>query len=292
VDREGRAMGKRFVRDFACTVAAGLLAMAWAGGAAAVVSIDTCRILDGFGETYNATADLHACGGDCLVVANDRITINLQGHSIAQDCPTPFGAGVTDGGIARDVIVLKNGAISGFVFGVELDTSTRTEVRNIGVAANGLDGILVGSRSLVKGCEAVSNGLDGILGGDGVRGADNVQVQDCEASGNGASGIRVGNRCLVTLNTAEENLEDGIATGGFCTVTRNTASGNDDDGIDVGRDGAVDGSKSLVTLNRTDDNFDVGARVKCPSTVTNNVSSGNDVNYVFDGAGCVAINNQ
>ena len=74
----------------------------------------------------------------------------------------------------------------------------------------------------MKGCEAESNGFGGILGGDGVRGKDNVQVQDCEASGNGANGIRVGNRCLVTLNTAEENFEDGIATGGFCTVSRNT----------------------------------------------------------------------
>ena len=46
-----------------------------------------------FGQTYNATADLHACGGDCLVVANNRITINLKGHSIIQDCPTPFGPG-------------------------------------------------------------------------------------------------------------------------------------------------------------------------------------------------------
>jgi hypothetical protein len=285
-------MGKTMFRDLACAMVAALVTMVWVGGAAAAVSIDTCRVLDTFGQTYNATADLHACGGDCLVVANNRITINLQGHSIIQDCPTAFGAGITDGGIPRDLTVVKNAAVSGFVFGIELDSSTRSEVRNVGVTANSLDGILVGNKSLVKECEAVSNGFGGILGGDGVRGADNVQVQDCEASGNAANGIRMGNKCLVTLSTAEENLEDGIATGGACTVSRNTASGNDDDGIDVGRDGAVDGSKSLVTLNRTDDNFDVGTRVKCPSTVTNNVSSGNAVNYVFDGAGCIKINNQ
>jgi hypothetical protein len=285
-------MGKRIVMNLACAMVAALVTMVWVGGAAAAVSIAACGVLNTFGQTYNATADLHACGGDCLVVANNRITINLQGHSIIQDCPTAFGAGVTDGGIARDLTVVKNGAITGFVFGIELDTSARSEVRDIGVASNSLDGILVGNRSLVKGCEAVSNGFGGILGGDGVRGTDNVQVQDCEASGNSANGIRVGNRCLVTLSTAEENFEDGIATGGACTVSRNTASGNDDDGIDVGQDGAVDGSKSTVTLNRTDDNFDVGTRVKCPSTVTNNVSSGNLVAYVFDGAGCITSNNQ
>ena len=285
-------MGKRIVRDLACAMVAALAAMVWVGGAATAVPLAACGVLNTFGETYNATGDLHACGGDCLVVANNRITINLQGHSIIQDCPTAFGAGVTDGGIARDQTVVKNGAITGFVFGIELDSSDRSEVRNIGVASNSLDGIIVGSRSLVKECEAVSNGFGSILGGDGVRGADNVQVRDCEASGNGANGIRVGNRCLVILNTAEENFEDGIATGGACTVSHNTASGNDDDGIDVGRDGAVDGSRSIVTVNRTDDNFDVGTRVRCPSTVTNNVSSSNFVNYVFDGDGCSDIDNQ
>lgn len=285
-------MGKRIVRDLACAIVAALATVVWVGGAGAVVPLAACGVLNTFGQTYNVTADLHASGGDCLVVANNRITINLRGHSIIQDSPTAFGAGVTDGGIARDQTVVRNGAITGFVFGIELDTSTRSTVREIRVAENSLDGILVGDKSLVKGCEAESNGFGGILGGDGVRGKDHVQVQDCEASGNGANGIRVGDHCLVTLNTAEENFEDGIATAGFCTVTRNTASGNDDDGIDVGRDGAVDGSKSLVTLNRTDDNFDVGTRVKCPSTVTNNVSSGNFVNYVFDGAGCADRNNQ
>ena len=210
--------------------------MVWAGGASAAVSIAACGILNTFGQTYNATADLKACGGDFLVVANNRITIDLQGHSIIQDCPTPFGAGVTDGGIARDLTVVKNGAITGFVFGIELDSSTRNEVRNVTTASNTLDGIFVGDRSLVKDCASVDNGLDAILGGDGVRGKERVQVQNCEASGNGANGIHVGNRCLVTANTAEENLEDGIATGGSCTVSRNTASDNDDDGIDVGHE--------------------------------------------------------
>jgi parallel beta-helix repeat protein len=290
--REDRAMSMRFVRGPAGAVLAALVTMAWVSGAAAAVPLAACGTLDQFNQTYNLTADLHASGGDCLVVAADRITINLKGHSIIQDNPTPFGAGVTDGGIARNLTVVKNGAIIGFVFGIELDSSTRNEVRNVTTEGNILDGIFVGDRSLVKDCTSVDNGLDAILGGDGVRGKERVQVQNCEASGNGANGIRVGNRCLVTANTAEENLEDGIATGGSCTVSRNTASDNDDDGIDVGHEGEFDGSKSLVTANLTDDNFDVGNRVKCPSTVTNNMSSGNGQNYLFDGAGCFLSNNQ
>jgi parallel beta-helix repeat protein len=286
-------MGMRFVRVLGCALLAALVAMTWVSGAAAVVTIAACGTLSTFGQAYNVTADLHASGGDCLVVANNRITINLQGHSIIQDTASAFGAGITDGGIARDLTVVKNGSIKGFVFGIELDSSTRSDVRNVTVSENDLDGILIGDNSLVKASVAHDNGLTGILGGDGIRGKDRAQVQDSEASGNGANGIRVGNRCLVTGNTAEENLEDGIATGGSCTVSRNTASDNDGDGIDVGQeDGTVNGSKSLVTANLTEDNFDDGIRVECPSTVTNNVSSGNFLNYDFVGGNCTTSNNK
>lgn len=289
--REDRAMSMRFVQGLAGAVLAALVTMTWVSGAAAAVPLAACGTLDQFNQTYNVTADLHASGGDCLVVSANRITINLQGHSIIQDLQTSFGAGVTDGGIARDLTVVKNGAIVGFVFGIELDSSRRNEILNVTASGNTLDGISVGDNSLVKDCDAVDNGLDAILGGDGVRGKERVQVQGCFASGNGANGIHVGNRCLVTANVAEENLEDGIASGGSCTVSRNTASDNDDDGIDVGHEGEFDGSKSLVTANLTDDNFDVGRRVKCASTVTNNVSSGNGQNFLFDGVGCFTSNN-
>jgi len=286
-------MGKRLLCGLARAMATALITAVWVSGAAAAVSIiSSCGTLSTANQTYNLAGDLHAAGGDCLVVANSRITINLQGHSIVQDTPTPFGAGITDGGIARDLTVVRNGTISGFVFGIELDSSTRSDVRNVTVVENDLDGILVGDNSLVKTVTANNNGFTGILGGDGIRGKERAQIQDSEASANGANGIRVGNRCLVTGSTAEENLEDGIATGGSCTVSHNTASDNDGDGIDVGQeDPAVNGSKSTVTANLAENNFDVGIRVECPSTVSNNAASDNGQNYDLIGGNCTVNNN-
>ena len=55
--------------------------------AAAVMNIDGCQTLDKFGATYRVTQDLSSCDTACLVVANDRITIDLQGHEITSDCP-------------------------------------------------------------------------------------------------------------------------------------------------------------------------------------------------------------
>src|SRR5262249_12059790 len=101
---------------------------------AAVTNIDACQVLDKFGETYLATQDLSSCGTDCLVVANDRITIDLQGHQIFDDCVS-FGAGITDAGIARDGITVKNGTASLYFFGIDLSASTRTTVRNVTASA-------------------------------------------------------------------------------------------------------------------------------------------------------------
>jgi len=61
--------------------------------------------------------------GDCLVVANNRITIDLQGHSITGQCAS--SAGVTDGGLARDLTVVKDGSIASIGVGVLLARSTR-----------------------------------------------------------------------------------------------------------------------------------------------------------------------
>ena len=178
------------------SIAAVLFTIVWAGGADAVVSISACGTLS-VRETYNLTADLHAMGGDCLVVANNGIVINLQGHSVIQDQATPFGAGITDGGIARDGTVVKGkGTVTGFVFGIELDSSTRNQILNVTVSDSALDGIFVGDSSLVKGCSADSNGFGDILGGDGIHGKSRVQVEASVVSNNGANGIRVGQGCL------------------------------------------------------------------------------------------------
>src|SRR5262245_17804975 len=90
-------MGARYVRVLEDALGVVLVTAAGVSGAAAAVPLSACGTLGTANETDNVTAGLHADGGDCLVVANNRITINLQGHSIIQDTPTAFGAGITDG---------------------------------------------------------------------------------------------------------------------------------------------------------------------------------------------------
>jgi parallel beta-helix repeat protein len=288
VNREESTMGKR-VQGLAKAVFAVVLAMTWVTGAGAqVISIHACQTLTTAGATYRLTDDIFACG-DCLIVAANRITIDLQGFGIVQEIGCFSGSGITDGGVAREQIVVKNGVTfsdedGSFDYGIDLRATIRTEVRTFGTIFNNIDGIAVGNRTLVKDCLSLLNLENGISAGNF------AQVQECGAYLNGfaggddLAGIRVGDRCLITQNEASGNVDDGILTGASCTVTHNTASFNES-GI------SVEGTNSLVSHNTTNDNYNEGIEVQCPGTVTHNHSSGNGEDYVFEGPGCFQSNN-
>jgi len=301
---------KGLLRGLTLAAFAALGTMICVASAGAITRINSCGPLSTVGETYILTADLESCG-DCLVVANNRITIDLAGRTIAGSCvDAAVGAGITDSGKARLGTIVKNGTITGFDTGVDLGSSTRTEIRNLTSSANSADGIVVGDRSLVKGCTIQGNGRDGIS----IEGILSLgQVQDCTIGGsealegNGGDGIHGGSRLLITRNTVVGN-KNGIVVGEFSTVSFNVSSGNTFFGVSAL-------SRSLVTGNITMGNGPppeipvpddiangsggdgVGIDVECPSTVTNNQSSGNGFdNYNLYNIGsvlpCQDINNK
>ena len=277
-------MHKRSVWRMAAVTVATVAALIWASAASAAgaVYISSCQTLSTSNAVYKLTADLASCG-DCLVVASNRITIDLQGHSITGDCES--SAGVTDGGIARDWTVVKNGSIASFRVGVLLSSSTRSQVRGIQVTSN-IIGIWAGDNSLVTSCSATFNRATDEEFGYGIIVGDHSQVEGCDASRNGLTGILAGNHCLITRNTANLNIDEGIATGSSCIVSFNTAIFNEFDGIDVGDGSSASGAHSLVTGNYVFGNGDGGIEVTCPSDVTNNTSSTNGSNYTFRGTNC------
>ncbi len=272
-------MHKRSVgRIGAMSIALGA-ALAWADGAnaAGAVNISSCQTLSTPNTVYRLTTDLTSCS-TCLVVAGNRITIDLQAHSVTSTCPPFFiGPAITDQGVIYDSIVVKNGAVSGFAVGLHL-RSTRVSV--IGVEANnGSIGIyVVGAHSLIKSSVARNNRVFGILA-DG----DRTQVQQCDASNNGETGMVVGAHCLVTMNTANNNGLAGIfinGGGGDCTVSFNTTNNNGSFGITTEFSNAGD----LITHHTAMGNGGTDFRVLCPSDVTFNTSSGLPTSYQFLGS--------
>jgi hypothetical protein len=260
---------KGLLRGLALAAFAVLGTMTWVGSAGAVTRTESCGELSTFGETYILTSDLTLASCEtCFVVANDRITIDLGGHTISGPCTDvagagPFSAGVTDGGTTRQGTTVKNGKITGFEGGINLGSSTRTVIRNLEVSKNAANGLVLGAQSLVKGCTVESNGQDGInIAGDF------SQVQDCTISGNGGTGINaLVTRMLVTRNTVGGNVS-GIVAGESSTVSFNTSSDNSNFGVWVG-------IHSRITGNTTSGNGNSGVATDGLSLVSNNISNDN-----------------
>jgi hypothetical protein len=280
----------KIARAWRCPAVAAVAVLTWATAASAlVIEIDSCQTLSVPGAAYRLTDDIFACG-DCLIVGADRISIDLQEFFIVQEEGCFGGAAVTDGGIKRDVVVVRNGLtfsddLGAFDRSIDLRASVRTEVRTFIAPLNLRDGIAVGDRALVKNTLALANGGSGITGGDSVQVQESFSFAGGWAGEEGDAGIRVGDRCLVTLNDSSLNDVDGIVAGANCTVTRNFA--------DLNLNGiVVQGPGGHVSSNTADDNFYVGMQVQCPGAVTNNIARGNGDNYVLVGpADCFFNNN-
>jgi hypothetical protein len=272
------SMHQRSIRVAAVLAVAIVTALAGADRASAGV-ISACQTLSDFNTVYKLDTDLTSCG-DCLVVANNKITIDLQGHSITSTC-TGSGWGITDLGGIFDLITVKNGTVSGYEIGVDLNDSTRVSVLGVKATNNSIVGIWVGD-GLVKFSETSGNDIG--IEVDGDRG----QVQQSNSHDNISIGIAAtGDHCLITMNFANGN-GTGIAAGGNkCTVSHNTANSNGSAGIVAGySDG---GTGHLVTRNTAINNGDVDFAIACPSDVTNNTSSGGSYNFI--GPGCHLVNN-
>jgi len=267
------------------------LATALAGAdqarAAGAVPISACQTLSTANTTYELTTDLTSCGS-CLIVAANRITIDLQGHSITNTGCLGSNAAITDQLVPFDVITVKNGTVSNWFAGVYLFASTRVSVLGVTAHDNANFGIVTGAQGLVKASTTYNNGAMGIW----VVG-DRGQVQQCNSHDNGVWGIfGQGANCLITMNTANSNHNTGIETGGGnkCTVSLNTTSNNAFYGIVAGTSNG--GSGHLVTQNVALGNGSLDYLINCPSTVTyNDSTNGFPASYGFSGAGCHTVNN-
>jgi len=272
------AMSKGLLRGLALAAFAALGTLTCVASAGAAEAITSCpTTLNTFGGTYVLADDLESCG-TCLVVANDRITIDLAGHTISGLCG---GDGVSDGGTARQGTTVKNGAITGFEVGVLLPTSTRNQILNLTSSANSAIGIIVGEYSLVKGsagttgppCLIENNGQNGIiftctLSSEGC--ASFGRIQDCTIAGhvtNGGFGIIGGDRMFVRGNSVEDNGV-GILVGDFSNVSFNDSSNNVATGLFAGK-------RALVTGNTTKWNGTAGITTGGNTNVSHNTSNNN-----------------
>ena len=255
------------------------VALASRADADGAVNIDTCQTLSAPNTVYKLTADITGCGL-CMIVAADRITIDMQGHSITSSCESL--PAITDLEKGFDLITVKNGSISGFSQGIHLVSSTRVSVVGIKVQVS-VVGIVTGPQGLVKSSEVsgASVGIE-IVG-------DRGQVQQSNAHHNSQGIVVEGDKSLVTMNTANFNSGVGIQVRGTKgTLSYNTASMNGTAGIT-----ATVASNHLITRNVALNNGLVDYGMNCPSDVTyNDSTNGFPASYELIGSGCKTVGNE
>jgi hypothetical protein len=209
--------------------------------AAAPLGIVACTTLTVPGS-YIVSKNLTAAGGDCLVVASDFVTIDLDGFVISSTAGAKGGSGVAQlSGKSFRGIAVRNGTITGFAQAILLPDATGAMIERIRVIANSGDGIVAGNNAVVR---------------------DSVTVA------NGDMGISLGQTALVTRNTSEENGGGGISVDIGGNVAGNTVGRNKLSGISTGQ-----GANVVNNVSRN--NGIDGIFMDCPSAVIANTTSNN-----------------
>ena len=181
--------------------------------------------------SYRLIGNLEAqgAGQNCITIAANDVTLDLNGFLIGPSEVFQFAFGVTTSG-TRQNITVKNGTIrSCTAHGVFLVDSTNNRLSDLRLMDNVGSGMRVGNNSIITNCTAFSNGSSGISTAAG----EGTVVRGCTATDNGTVGILVGSGGTVIGCSCKDN-DIGIQTIFGSTVSQCSAYSNTTVGIDVG----------------------------------------------------------
>lgn len=143
--------------------------------------------------SYTIDRNLEA-SGNCFVVKEGFVTIDLAGFTLSG---SGIGSGITDDGDGQGGVVVRNGGITGFAVGINLDASPAARISNVIVTNSTgsvatfectepdvqlmLSGIATGSGSIVTNSTVRRNVGVGIKVGSGSQVKGNVAIDNTEA---------------------------------------------------------------------------------------------------------------
>ena len=174
-----------------------------AASIAAPQNINNCQTISQPGA-YVVNRNLSATG-DCLVVAADFVTIDLDGF-VLQGNGTGAGVSVPFGPVRRGLSV-RNGAVTGFSSGIDAGNSAGASIERVNASANASHGIVGGDRAVITRSQALNNGGDGIRGGRGATVSGSVV-------GDNQNGIFVIEGSSVLHSVSRNNRAHGVVM--FC----------------------------------------------------------------------------
>jgi len=217
---------------------------------AAPTPIAGCTTITKSGS-YQLDRSITSSGGDCIVIKAENVTLDLDGQTILGKFT---GSGITDDGLSRTGIIVRNGVVSQFQTGVSINSVAVVEKiyawHNYGV------GILVAAGTVRDNTVFFNDGFG-------------IQAQSA----------------LVVGNVVQHN---GGGINGFLggVIRDNVVTANKGRGI-------VGGMGAVISGNSVMDNGGNGIFAYCPSLVLGNASMRNAPNYdlsVIAGP-CTNVNN-
>ena len=252
-------------------------------------------------ENLTFTSD-HSCSGEGLIVAADKVTIDLGGFTLSGD-GGPSDVGIQIG--SHTGVKIRNGIIRGFGDGIRtpdfVTRATKLTLDGVVVRDNANFGaVLAADGMLIANSAFLANANTGLL----VIESSKVKVTGSTVAGNGHTGLEVNSASQVALSklVVAENLARGVAflvavdsslrssaimrngIGVYVGTTdsdiaKNTIAGNSQAGIYV--EGSV--GASTLTSNLVAGNGGSGIYIgtfSTGSTVNRNRLLGNDVDGI------------
>jgi hypothetical protein len=228
---------RRLAALFPIVLALGAIILAPRAGAQAQAArgegpteIEKCRAIDKPGSYKLVNNLVAATGADCLVITADFVTIDLAGFSITSSGPRVgnFGPTAITAGADRAGIVVRNGSISGFFRGIDLE-GNGSIVEGLRVGGPCPCGFGIIAKGIVRGNTAV--GIAGVLGATGTGIFATGTVSGNYVTLSRFAGIEIGQGSTVIGNTATDNRAGagpniGILVNCPSNLTDNTAVNN------------------------------------------------------------------
>ena len=232
---------------------------------------------------YVLTSNLTGTSGlNGIVIQVGDVTLDLNGFAMIGELGASTNGIQALGGTQN--IEIRNGTVTGWGgFGIDILSAPNSQLKDLRVANNGLNGLQIGSDSLVTDCTAQDNL------GIGMFVAGGSTVINCTSSSNESDGIVTGLFSTIRSCTTRFNTGDGIRTG-TSTVSGCTSTRNLGDGIEVSGD-------SLVVGNTCSENgfiFGDGAGIHVTGAnnrIERNNATKNDRGIDVDAAGNLIVGN-
>jgi len=236
-------------------------------------TISACPTIVNAPGTWTVTKNLTAAGV-CIIIKANGATIDLKGYTITGSTKGKSSWGVGEDGGNFSSVIITNGTIRNFEFGVLLETTTNATIAKINAIGN-FDGIVTGLLTSKPAVIFETHADNNVDYGMRLIGPNNTIVNSW-ANNNGVAGISLqnagGNTVINSEASDNKAINGGAENGGML----------------------INGTNNSVIGNTANHNVNTGIGVNCPSDLYANTASGNNPArniVVGPGTGCARLDN-